>query len=251
MDNLRAMGDTLDSGFKDMLDTSNSFSTNMESVEEEIRRMRESLVDLEFKSERAVLVEGLTAQVDLMTEEKARQDERTASELDNLAQKIAELNEAASKRLSDVDIYSQGVNTKIEELENSIEDKFTEQRGKLVSLEEKVNEDRMELTEKSEENKLIVQKFTEQQNSIEKMFSDIDNHSTVLEEILQLKERQMSRIDGLGQDMEKKLGKLSGDVTNLDVKVTNNISSLGESETECNSFTNMMTSFGCKLIQLS
>ena len=251
MDNLRAMEDTLDSGFKDMLDTSNSFSTNMESVEEEIRRMRESLVDLEFKSERAVLVEGLTAQVDLMTEEKARQDERTAAELDNLAKKIAELNEAASKRLSDVDIYSQGVNTKIEELENSIEDKFTEQRGKLVSLEEKVNEDRMELTEKSEENKLIVQKFTEQQNSIEKMFSDIDNHSSVLEEILQLKERQMSRIDGLGQDMEKKLGKLSGDVTNLDVKVTNNLSSLGESQTECNSFANMMTSFGCKLIQLS
>ena len=232
LDNLRAMEDTLDSGFKDMLDTSNSFSTNMESVEEEIRRMRESLVDLEFKSERAVLVEGLTAQVDLMTEEKARQDERTAAELDNLAKKIAELNEAASKRLSDVDIYSQGVNTKIEELENSIEDKFTEQRGKLVSLEEKVNEDRMELTEKSEENKLIVQKFTEQQNSIEKMFSDIDNHSSVLEEILQLKERQMTRIDGLGQDMEKKLGKLSGDVTNLDVKVTNNLSSLGESETD-------------------
>ena len=47
-DNLRAMEDTRDSGFKDMLDTSNSFSSNMESVE------------------------GLTAQVDLMTEERGR-----------------------------------------------------------------------------------------------------------------------------------------------------------------------------------
>ena len=61
-------------------------------------------------------------------------------------------------------------NTKIEELENSIEDKFTEQPGKLVSLEEKVNEDRMELTEKSEENKLIVQKFTKQQDSTRQPF---------------------------------------------------------------------------------
>ena len=32
-DNLRAMEDTRDSGFKDMLDTSNSFSSNMEHGE--------------------------------------------------------------------------------------------------------------------------------------------------------------------------------------------------------------------------
>ena len=111
MENLRAMEDTLDSGFKDMLNTSNSFSTNMESVEEEIRRMRESLVELEFKSERAVLVEGLTAQVEQITEEKTKQEERTTAELESLAEKIAELKEEASKRLGEVDVYSQGVNT--------------------------------------------------------------------------------------------------------------------------------------------
>ena len=107
LDNLRAMEDTLDSGLRDMLDTSNSFTNNMETVEEEIKRMRESLVELDFKSEKAVVVETLTAQVDRMTEDKARQEENTAAELERLAGKIAELNDAASARLTDVDIYSQ------------------------------------------------------------------------------------------------------------------------------------------------
>ena len=107
LDNLRAMEDTLDSGLRDMLDTSNSFTNNMETVEEEIKRMRESLVELDFKSEKAVVVETLTAQVDRMTEDKARQEENTAAELERLANKIAELNEATSARLTDVDIYSQ------------------------------------------------------------------------------------------------------------------------------------------------
>ena len=230
MDNLRAMEDTLDSGFKDMLNTSNSFSTNMESVEEEIRRMRESLVELEFKSERAVLVEGLTAQVEQITEEKTKQEERTTAELESLAEKIAELREAANKRLVEVDVYSQGVNTKMEELENTIQDRFTEQGGKLVSLEERINKDSLELSERAEENKLIVQKFSDQEVSIEKMFTDIETHSGVLEEILALKASQQSRIDGLGQDVEDKIRKLSGDVDSLDVRVTNNLATLGEWE---------------------
>ena len=234
MDNLRAMEDTLDSGFKDMLNTSNSFSTNMESVEEEIRRMRESLVELEFKSERAVLVEGLTAQVEQITEEKTKQEERTTAELESLAEKIAELREAANKRLVEVDVYSQGVNTKMEELENTIQDRFTEQGGKLVSLEERINKDSLELSERAEENKLIVQKFSDQEVSIEKMFTDIETHSGVLEEILALKASQQSRIDGLGQDVEDKIRKLSGDVDSLDVRVTNNLATLGE--WECKSF---------------
>ena len=107
LDNLKAMEDSLDSGLRDMLDTSSSFSNNMETVEEEIKRMRESLVELDFKSEKAVMVESLTAQVDQMTEDKARQEENTAAELEKLASKIAELNEAATARLTDVDIYSQ------------------------------------------------------------------------------------------------------------------------------------------------
>ena len=228
------MEDTLDSGFKDMLNTSNSFSTNMESVEEEIRRMRESLVELEFKSERAVLVEGLTAQVEQITEEKTKQEERTTAELESLAEKIAELREAANKRLVEVDVYSQGVNTKMEELENTIQDRLTEQGGKLVSLEERINKDSLELSERAEENKLIVQKFSDQEISIEKMFTDIETHSGVLEEILALKASQQSRIDGLGQDVEDKIRKLSGDVDSLDVRVTNNLATLGE--WECKSF---------------
>ena len=107
LDNLKAMEDSLDSGLKDMLDTSNSFTTNMETMEEEIKRMRESLVELDFKSEKAVVVESLTAQVHQMGEEKARQEENTAAELEKLAGKIAELNEAATARLADVDLYSQ------------------------------------------------------------------------------------------------------------------------------------------------
>ena len=107
LDNLKAMEDSLDSGLRDMLDTSNSFTTNMETVEEEIKRMRESLVELDFKSEKAVVVESLTAQVHQMGEEKARQEENTAAELEKLAGKIAELNEAATARLADVDLYSQ------------------------------------------------------------------------------------------------------------------------------------------------
>ena len=39
----------------------------------------------------------------------------------------------------------------------------------------------------AEENQLIVQKYREQQDSIEKMFTDISGHSSVLEEILELK----------------------------------------------------------------
>ena len=116
------MEDSLDSGLRDMMDTSNSFTNNMETVEEEIKRMRESLVELDFKSEKAVVVESLSAQVQEMTEDKARQEENTAAELEKLARKIVELNEAASARLTDVDIYSQGVNTKISELEITVED---------------------------------------------------------------------------------------------------------------------------------
>ena len=43
------------------------------------------------------------------------------------------------------------------------------------------------LAEKTEENKLIVQKFQDQQDSIEKIFTEISDHSGVLEEMLVLK----------------------------------------------------------------
>ena len=172
------------------MDTSNSFTNNMETVEEEIKRMRESLVELDFKSEKAVVVESLTAEVHQMTEDKARQEEKTAAELERLAGKIAELNEAATARLADVDIYSQGVNTKIEELENTVEDRLAALADKTKGeLDSRMVEVEGRLAEKTEENKLIVQKFQDQQDSIEKIFTDISDHSGVLEEMLVLKVR--------------------------------------------------------------
>ena len=43
------------------------------------------------------------------------------------------------------------------------------------------------VTDNAEENKLIVQKFGNQQDSIDKIFGDISAHSSVLEEMLVLK----------------------------------------------------------------
>ena len=38
----------------------------------------------------------------------------------------------------------------------------------------------------------------------------------------------MARLDGLGEDLEEKIGKLAGEVNNLDVKMTNNVTALGQ-----------------------
>ena len=123
----------------------------------------------------------------------------------------------------------QGVNTKISELENTVEDRLaeladktrTEVDSRLVSVEGR-------LTDTAEENKLIVQKFQEQQDSIAQIFSDISGQSSVLEEMLELKETQMARLDGLGEDVEEKIGKLAGELNSLDVKLTENVTALGQ-----------------------
>ena len=52
--------------------------------------------------------------------------------------------------------------------------------SRLVSVEGRVEDN-------AEENKLIVQKFGNQQDSIDKIFADISAHSSVLEEMLVLK----------------------------------------------------------------
>ena len=80
------------------------------------------------------------------------------------------------------------MNTKIEELENTVEDRLAQLADKtraevdsrLVSVEGRVEDN-------AEENKLIVQKFGNQQDSIDKIFTDISAHSSVLEEMLVLK----------------------------------------------------------------
>ena len=38
----------------------------------------------------------------------------------------------------------------------------------------------------------------------------------------------MARIDGLGEDVEEKIGKLSGELSDLEVKITNNVTTLGQ-----------------------
>ena len=38
----------------------------------------------------------------------------------------------------------------------------------------------------------------------------------------------MARIDGLGEDVEEKIGKLSGELSSLDVKIRNNVTALGQ-----------------------
>ena len=58
----------------------------------------------------------------------------------------------------------------------------SEMDSRLVSVEGRV-------TDNAEENKLIVQKFQDQQDSIAKIFSDLSGHSGVLEEMLELKVR--------------------------------------------------------------
>ena len=80
------------------------------------------------------------------------------------------------------------INTKIEELENTVEDRLAQLADKtraevdsrLVIVEGRV-------TDNAEENRLIVQKFGNQQDSIDKIFADISAHSSVLEEMLVLK----------------------------------------------------------------
>ena len=39
----------------------------------------------------------------------------------------------------------------------------------------------------------------------------------------------MARLDGLGEEVEEKLGRLAGEVNSLDVKMTNNVTALGQS----------------------
>ena len=133
------------------------------------------------------------------------------------------------KYLKILDPCCQGVNTKIEELENTVEDRLAQLADKtrgevdsrMVGVEGR-------LAENSEENKLIVQKFREQEDSIAKIFSEISGHSSVLEEMLELKETQMARLDGLGEDVEEKIGKLAGQLDSLDVKMTENVTALGQ-----------------------
>ena len=80
------------------------------------------------------------------------------------------------------------MNTKIEELENTVEDRLAALADKTKGeLDSRMVEVEGRLAEKTEENKLIVQKFQDQQDSIEKIFTDISDHSGVLEEMLVLK----------------------------------------------------------------
>ena len=129
IENIRNKEDTLDSGFKDMLNTSNSFTTNIENVEEELKRIQKTMIELDFKTQNSSVVESLSAQVFQLNEEKKVVEEKTLADIDYVRNKLNEL-ESDSKttleKVQELDTYAQGVNIKVEELENTFEDRMNE-----------------------------------------------------------------------------------------------------------------------------
>ena len=128
LQNLKNKENSWDSGFEDMLNRSTSITNNMENVEEEIRKMKESMIQLEFKTESSTVVETLSAEVGKLHDEKQSSEARTSAEIEALMAKINILEqdkEETHGKLQELDTYAQGVNTKIEELENSVEDKMS------------------------------------------------------------------------------------------------------------------------------
>ena len=128
LQNLKNKENSWDSGFEDMLNRSTSITNNMENVEEDIRKMKESMIQLEFKTESSTVVQTLSAEVGKLHDEKQSSEARTSAEIEALVAKINILEqekEDTQGKLQELDTYAQGVNTKIEELENSVEDKMS------------------------------------------------------------------------------------------------------------------------------
>ena len=90
--------------------------------------MKESMIQLEFKTESSTVVQTLSAEVGKLHDEKQSSEARTSAEIEALVAKINILEqekEDTQGKLQELDTYAQGVNTKIEELENSVEDKMS------------------------------------------------------------------------------------------------------------------------------
>ena len=126
LENIRNKENTLDSGFEDMLNRS---TADKESFEEELKEVKERMVQLEFKTENSRAVETLSAKIHDLTTEKDAINSKASKELENLKDKIQELETdfiSSSEKLTNLDSYAQGVNIKIEELENSLREQIHE-----------------------------------------------------------------------------------------------------------------------------
>ena len=126
IENIRNKENTLDSGFEDML---NRTTADKENIEEELKEVKEKMIQLEFKAENSKTVEALSAQINELNTERESSNSKASKELEDLKDKIQELETdfvSSSEKLTDLDTYAQGVNIKVEELENTLRDQITE-----------------------------------------------------------------------------------------------------------------------------
>ena len=133
LENIRNKEDTLDSGFEDILNRS---TADKEIIEEELKEVKERMVQLEFKTENSKTVETLSAKIHDLSSERDAINTKASKELDDLKEKIQELETdfvSSSEKLTDLDSYAQGVNIKVEELENSL-------RGQILEVSQSSSE---------------------------------------------------------------------------------------------------------------
>lgn len=126
LENIRNKENTLDSGFEDILNRS---TADKESIEEELKEVKERMVQLEFKTENSKTVETLSAKIHDLNTERDAINTKTSKDLEDLKEKIQELETdfvSSSEKLTDLDSYAQGVNIKVEELENSLQGQIHE-----------------------------------------------------------------------------------------------------------------------------
>jgi len=282
IENLRNAEESLDSGFKSMLDTSKT------DFKEDLDQLR---IELDFKTQNLQNVSVLHSEIDDLTKNRKMLEEELSAKLNELANKLNDLENhkvLTIKRMDDVDNYTQGVNTKLEEMQQSLEnqiavaskdykDQFskienslsTEITEKITSINESivtVNTSSTEATEKikldleeklfelisvdnetmekienlteqlkktdklageaknkcdvfQQENTLIVERVDVQQNSLDKIFSDLENFSKNQDSLFADRDNLLKGIQG---GFESKLGALHNEVNSLDVRIKNN-----------------------------
>ena len=126
LENIRNKENTLDSGFEDIL---NRTTADKESIEEELKEVKERMVQLEFKTENSKTVETLSAKIHDLSSERDVINTKASKELEDLKEKIQELETgfvSSSEKLTNLDSYAQGVNIKVKELENSLQGQIHE-----------------------------------------------------------------------------------------------------------------------------
>merc|ERR1712142_1195575 len=118
IENLRNAEESLDSGFKSLLDTSKT------DFKEDLDQLR---IELDFKTQNLQNVSVLHSEIDDLTKNRKMLEEELPAKLNELANKLNDLENhkvLTIKRMDDVDNYTQGVNTKLEEMQQSLEDQI-------------------------------------------------------------------------------------------------------------------------------